>query len=1050
MIKSKPFIRTFIFFIVLLLSSNPLFAQGTTKAAINGVVLDQNNNPLPGANVVAVHQPSGTQYGVTTRDNGKFNLLGLRTGGPYKVTVSYVGYTTQEKEDIYLQLGQDLEVDFILPETTVELSGVTVTAERGAIISSARTGAAQNVSTKQIQEVPTISRSFQNFAKLSPLFSGDALQAAGRSNRYNNIQIDGTQYNDLFGLGSSGTPGGQTGTNPISLDAINEFQVVIAPYDVRYSGFTGGGINAITRSGTNRYEGSAYFYGRNESLVGKNPDGSEVAEFKDYQYGFRAGGPIVQDKLFFFVNGEQTQYSFPLNNISLTQGVSNARALANRFVNIMQSQYDFNPGSYDEFEAERPSTKLFARLDYNISENHKLTLRHNYVDSYDDNLNNRNRLNSLSFDSFNYRIKNNTNSTVLQLNSTFSNNMSNELIVGYTRIRDRRAGTSSATSEIEVREPGLTINAGPDRYSSANELDQDIFELTDNFTYILGDHAITLGTHNEFFSFRNLFIRSFYGFYQFNSLDDLEAGDVAFYQRVYSRTSDPEQAAEFDVMQYGFYVQDEWTFSPDLKFTFGLRADIPTFPETPAANPLISENFPGYQTDQIPSGNILWSPRFGFNYDIFGDGKAQLRGGVGMFTGRIPYVWMSNNYGNTGTLYAELRGFGSELPISFDPNNQPQVGDLGTGTPQLRSEVNLVDPDLKMPQVLRYNIGVDRELALGFIGTVEFQYSKTVNDMLYRKINLEPAVGKLGTVGSSTEERVVYGGTNSGGGNFYDILELYNTSGGYQWDLVFQVQRNMARGLSVNAGYRMGRSEDKNSVTSSQARSQMRYNPIDNDPNNPALSTSLYQVDNRIWASVSYVHEFFDNAATTISLFYNGETGAPFSFIYYGDVNNDGFDQNDLFYIPRNSSEILLGRISNGQYVPADDQTYEDLDDFIENNEYLSENRGKVAERNGARNPWRNILDIRIAQDIPDLWGMGQFQITLDILNFLNLLNNEWGWNENVYSTYTIANYQGTVTHNGQANVPVYSFSKPENNEPWSASESTSRWAMQLGIRYTL
>ncbi len=1052
-----------ILFAVILFGSQISYSQ--TTASINGTVVDQNGNALPGANVVAVHVPSGTQYGTTSRIDGRYNVIGMRVGGPYKVTVSFVGYTTQVEEGFSLQLSQNLKIDFKLPEQAVQLTGVTVTAEKSAVLSQSRTGAAQNIGIKQIEEIPTVSRSFQSFAKLSPLFSGTDVSAAGRSNRYNNVQIDGTQYNDLFGLGSSGTPGGQTGTNPISLDAIREFEVVVAPYDVRLSGFTGGGINAITRSGTNQYNGSIYGFGRNEKFIGKLKDRSDIATFSNYQYGFRAGGPIVKDKLFFFVNGELTTYDRPVRNIALSDGFGGltGQQLIDQkvipYANALKAK-GMDAGTYNEFTSQQPSTKLFLRFDYNLSQDHQLTLRHNFVDSYQDNMNARGATTSMSFDTYNYRIKNQTNSTVLQLNSRFGNNMSNELIVGFTSIRDRRAGSSTATPEVEVRDGGFNMFAGPDRFSSANELDQDVLEITDNFSYYVGNHIFTIGTHNEFFSFRNMFVRSFFGYYQYNSLADFNANKVAFYQRVYGK-KDPKiaPAAEFSVAQFGFYIQDEWTVMPSFKLTYGVRVDIPTFPAAPEANPLLPQYFPGYQTDKAPSGNILISPRVGFNWDASGDRSTQVRGGLGLFTGRIPYVWISNNYGNSGTLLAEVRNASSGvvLPFIADPYSQyfagdPRVGAGILGSARTQSEVNISDPKLKMPQVLRFNLGIDQELPFGFVGTVEFLYSRTMNDMLYRKINIAAQTGTVAPLGSGIDGRPVYGGTNSGGSNFFDILEIYNTSAGYQYNLSFQVQRNVARGLSVNAAYTYGSAKDKNSVTSSQAVSQMRFNPISTDANNPALTTSNYEVKHRAFLSLSYSHEFFAKAATTFSLFYNGQSGRPHSFIVLGDLNNDGFDQNDLFYIPRNSSEILLGSISGGNFVPATaaGTKYADLDAFINGNTYLSENRGKISERNAANNPWSEYIDLKITQDIPDFVGLGSFQLSLDILNFANFLNSDWGKVEFTSFDYQAVRLQGRITYQGKANTPVYSFTKPNNNSAYSISDLASRWSMQFGIRYTL
>ncbi len=1040
---------------LVILANSSIFAQGITSAAINGIVTDQNGEPLPSATVMAVHQPSGTQYGITTRINGAYNLLGLRVGGPYTVTVSYIGYETQKKEDVYLTLGQNLTLNFKLTTSAVKLSEITVVGRRNAIISSDRTGAFQNISSKQMQEIPTISRSFQSFAKLSPLVSGTSSQIAGRNNRYNNIQIDGTQYNDLFGLGSTGTPGGQTGSNPISMDAVDEFQVVVAPYDVRYGGFTGGGINAITRSGTNDYEGSVYGYGRNQSLVGLSPlNKSKYADFSDYQYGARLGGPVMKDKLFFFTNVELTQHTVPLSNVGLVSGPSEAQAWADSLSTLLAA-HGFNAGSYGATDVNQPSTKFFLRFDYNISENNKLTLRNNFVHSYQDNLNNRSSNFAMSFDTYNYRITNNTNSTVLQLNSTIGNQMSNELILGYTMIRDQRGPTLAASPEINVVMPGgFTIYAGTDRFSSANSLDQNIFEFTDNFTYATGNHVFTFGTHNEFFSFKNLFIRSYWGYYQYkvNYISDLyQSGPTvglnnpAFFQRVYSRTGDPEPAAQFSVNQYGFYAQDEWTPMENFKLTYGLRIDIPTFPTKPTENDSVSYYFPGFHTSDVPSGNILWSPRVGFNWDLNGDHTTQLRGGVGIFTGRVPYVWMSNNYGNTGTMIAEVDGYKGTV-FSADPNNQPGVGSPGTGAAKYTSEIDLVDPNLKMPQVLRFDVAVDHQLPFEITGTVEAQYSKTVNDMLYQEVNLKPQVGTL------PDGRPLYGYTNSGNGNFLGIYYLTNTSKGYQYNFSVQLQRSVALGISGNVGYNYQRAFDQNGVLSSQAQSQMNYNPIAYDPNDPALTTSDFEIRHRIFASLTYSHNFFENAVTSITLFYNGQSGTPFGFTVNGDVNHDGFYGNDLFYIPKNDADIELGTVnSSGVWTKASQSTYDALESFINNNPYLSSHRGQISERNATTYPWRNEVDMRITQDIPAFGEKHHFQISLDILNLLNLINSDWGWDvSGGFNNNSIVSYSGMDTHTVPGkSIPVYNFKAPANNLPWNYNDLTSRWTMQLGLRYT-
>ena len=1040
------------------------FAQGVTTAAMNGMVVDSKGDLLPGANIIAVHTPSGTQYGTTSRIDGRYNLNGLRTGGPYTVTVSFVGYRPQVFEGQMLQLGQNLKLDFTLYDEAVELGDITVVGEKNAILSNNRTGAGQNVTAKDIELVPSIGKNFGDFAKLSPQANGNSSSIASRNNRYNNIQIDGTQYNDLFGLGATGAPGGQTGTTPISIDAIQEFQVIVAPYDVRYGGFTGGGINAITRSGTNNWTGSIFGYGRNQSFIGNggfitdNPvteaNEQEYPEFKEYAVGFRLGGPIIKDKLFFFANGEITRKDQPLSNISLVTGKSTVDSLASRFSEILLSK-GMDPGTYGSSTVEQPSQKFFFRLDLNQSENHKLTLRHNVVSSYQDILAGRNANNSLSFNTFAYRIRNITNSTVLQVNSNFSNNLTNELIIGFTSIRDRRAGITPKLPEVRVTKEDATLIAGPDRFSSANELDQDVFELSDNFSAYLGNHVLTIGTHNEFFTFRNLFVRSFYGYYEFDYLtpnsaspSNLQDSRPNYYQRVFSQDPNVDKpAARFSVNQLGFYIQDEWTVVPKFKLTFGVRADIPFLPTKPALNDSVSKYFTGYSTTDVPSGNVMFSPRLGFNWDVSGDRTLQVRGGVGVFTGRIPYVWMSNNYGNSGKLIAEVnQASGGNVGFSIDPYNQPGVGDPGTGSPNLRSEIDLVDPDFKWPQILRANLGVDKQLPWDMIGTVEFMYSEAINDLIYEKLNYGPTTSTI-----PGENRTRFSGTQSYG-NFFDVLLLKNTDQGYQYNFTVQLQRNVPIGLSFNAAYTYGVSKDVNSVLSSQAQSQIRYNPISNDPNNPPLTTSSFDLGHRGFISASYSHEFFVNSPTTISIFYNIQSGRPFSYTVTGtdpvsrqDLNNDGLNGNDLFYIPGDANDILVGAVTGGAYVENTGQKA-DLMAFIENDEYLSSHKGQMSERNAARNPWNDNLDLRVSQSL-GIQGVGHFELSLDIINVFNLINSEWGW----YQTTSQDTY-GIVTLNGfdpASGKPVYRFSKPTTNTAWSPSDILSRWQMQLGLRYS-
>jgi hypothetical protein len=1048
--------RTITIFIALLfscllfLTGASLHAQSVTTAAISGTILDKDGKPLPGATVIAVHNPTGTKFGINSRNDGKFNLQNLLVGGPYTVTVTYIGFETEKLEDLFLALGQNMRMNFSLKEQAVSMTGVEVVADRDAIISSARTGASQNVSRMQIDATPNTSRSFADFTKLSPLFTGTNYSANGRNNRFNNIQLDGTQYNDLFGLGSSGTPGGQANTTPISLDAIQEFQIVIAPFDVRQGGFTGGGVNAITRSGSNAFHGSLFGYFQNQNFVGLSPDSNKTkyGTFQNFQTGFRAGGPVIENKLFFFVNGELTNRQQPTDIMFSAPGVSGSNvspiALDSvaKFADILRNKYGYDPGTYNNVTTTRKSAKLFLRFDYALAENHRLTLRHNLVNANDDNLSRS--LTTFFLENSNYVFNSNTNSTVLSLNSTFGNSSSNELIFGYTRIRDKRNIQGAAFPFVKVRGigAGLDLDAGTENFSMANSLDQDIFEITDNFSYFLGDHVFTFGTHNEMYKFTNLFIRNMYGYYEFNNLTDFSAGRPSDYQLSYSLTSDPMQAAKFSVMQYGLYAQDEWTAIPGLKFNLGVRMDIPSFPDKPAYNAKIDSTFNGLglSTDKVPSGQLLFSPRFGFNWDAMGNRTVQVRGGAGIFSGRVAYVWISNQYGNTGVEFARVDARSNIPTFNPDPFNQPRPGVNPQLIPITTSEVDLTDNNFKMPQVMRIDLATDAELPFGVVGTLEAVYSKAVNDIMYQDINLGPQQSTLAGDG-----RPVYGTYNTGSKTFSakkinpaftNVILMKNTDQGYSYNFVAQLQRRFADGWYATLAYTNGVSKDLNSVLSSQAFSQWRFNHVKGDPNNPDLSYSAFDIRNRVLASVTYRKEFFENFVTTISLFYNGQSGQPFSYVYDGDVNGDGQVENDLIYVPKDENDIILKSAN-----------YAKLNEFIESDDALKNARGTIIDRMSARNPWSHQLDLRLAQEIPMPALAGhRFELTFDVLNFLNLLNHDWGYTKFVSNQrYRMLKFEGL---DATSNKPIYSFNDKVMS-PYETSSLASRWQLQIGLRYS-
>lgn len=1037
----------FMAFLVLILNPILLHAQGSTSAAINGQVTDSNGEPLPGAVVVARHVPTGTIFGSTTRVDGFYNIANMKAGGPYTISVSYVGFKKQEVKNVNLKLSSNLEFDFKLESEAWQASEVTVTADRSAIINSGRTGAATNVSNEIITEFPTVARSLQDFVKFTPQFSGTSFSAQGRNNRYNNIQVDGTQYNDKFGLGSTGAPGGQANINPLSLESVQEFQVVIAPYDVKLGGFTGGGINAITKSGTNDLKVGGFYYGRNQNLSGYSPDAlkAKLAKFTEYQAGASVGGSILRDKLFYFVSGELTKRDEAVSNISLTQNSalshSKIDSLGNVFRSTLSNKYGYDPGDYNSITKLRPSQKLFTRLDWNISDAHKLTLRHNYVFGSDEIINPG--VSTLEFPDRAYKFDTRTNSTVLQLSSTFGNTMSNELILGLLRIRDHRQGENSRPySSVSVTEQGLVLNAGGEPFSQANEVEQDVIEFTDNFTYYLGEHIITAGTHNEFFKGRNLFIRDFYGTYTFASMKDFIDGTPKQYDYSYAAPAknDPRWSVKLRAITLGFYVQDEWKVLPNLKFTLGIRVDDPILPDKPTKNDTLTKYFGNYgiSTDKVPSGNLLWSPRFGFNWDVESDQVMQLRGGAGVFTGSLPFVWLGNDYLNTGLEITRIRSTAAGTPFIYNPYDQPKAGDsrLPLAIKTYTSEINASDPDLKMPQVMRFNFAVDRKLPFGLTGTLEFLYSKAVNDLYY----VDYSVGAQ--TGTAFDGRPVYSTVYKS--KFTDVFVTRNENKSYSYNFSAQIQGTPIEEVYTNVGYTYGTAKDLNSVPSSQAVTQWTTNPISGDPNNPALSTSNYELKHRLFVGLSYTFDMFTGYETTVSLFYNAQSGRPFSYTYNSsgsDINTDGSSSNDLIYIPQDNDSKVILYASDDKTVATD---WSKVNTFINADDYLKSHRGQIAERNKSREPWIHNVDFKLFQKL-HAYGAHNFEISLDILNLLNLIKSDWGFVKTVKDQNNSAfKYLGADSVTGKAKISFSDVSTPFSND-----NILSRWQMQLGVRYS-
>lgn len=1013
-----------------------------TSSSMTGTIKDAKG-ALPGASVKATHTPTGTVYSVSTNNDGRFSMANMRVGGPYVVEISFIGYKPEKITDIFLKLGEPFALNLILTDNSSQLNEVVISGTKDPLLNSKRTGAATTVTKEQLQTLPTLSRSINDFTRLTPQANGNSF--AGSNSKYNSLTIDGAVNNDVFGLTSSGLPGGQANAQPISLDAIQEIQVVLAPYDVSYGNFTGGGINAVTRSGSNTVEGSAWFYGRNEKLVGKNFLGEKATSFYNTNYGLRLGAPIIKDKLFLFVTGEQTRIKTPTLLNAGDAGAIMTSAEAQTLASYVNTKYGYDIGAAGEIGAKTQSDKIFARLDWNISSKHQLTLRHNYIKAFDDNISRTNT--SFRLGNNAYKFNNNQNVSVLELRSQFNSNLSNNLIVGYSRIRDSRETSGSLFPQVEIQNwggvSGKTVQFGSERSSTQNQLDQDIVEFTDNLKLLVGNHTFTLGTHNEFFKFRNLFVSNYNGRYRFSSLQNFYDNKPNNIDITYPIASGELPSARFKAAQLGFYFQDEIQVDQSFRLTAGLRVDVPIFNDKPANNPAVAASFPGYGTSNIPSGQILVSPRVGFNWDLTGTRSLQLRGGAGLFTGRAPFVWFSNQYGNTGLDYKSIVLSGTAANnAGFQPDvtKQSTVGTAGSTYP-----INLMSPDFKIPQVFRTNLALDMKLPAGIVGTLEGIYSKTVNNILYKDLNIKPSVAKINpSLTGGADTRPFYGSkvntTYAPGAYLLD-----NTRKGDSYSLTAQLSKSFSGGLFASTAYTYGKSKDINSGASSVAQSNWEFVQIVNDPNNPDLVYSNFDIRHRIIGTLGYTINYGKNksSGTTVSLFYVGNSGSPFTYLYNGDLNGDGAFSNDLLFVPRTISDIKLVNLTTGGQTFTPAQQWAALDAYINNDSYLSKKRGQYTERNGARLPWQHQFDFRIMQDIGTMIGStkNRLQLSFDIINVGNLLNKNWG------RQYFVSNSAYQLISYSSSNGGGYTFSPSTPTTPLSESFS-SRWQGQLGVRY--
>lgn len=1116
--------------VTLLLFTVSVNAQITT-ASLAGKVTDAGNEPIIGATIQAIHMPSGSQYGTVTNVDGRYSIQGMRTGGPYKVTISYIGYQTVVYQDITLQLGEVYNLNVEMTESSELLGEVVVTGTKTKF-SAEKTGATTNINSAQINQLPTINRSISDIARISPYANG--MSFAGGDGRSTNFTIDGANFNNNFGL-SSNLPGGG---NPISMDAIEEVQVVVAPFDVRQTNFIGGGINAITKSGTNAFRGTAYTYFRNQDMRGNRINGEDLGARADESkttYGFTLGGPIIKNKLFFFVNyekettpGEVIKYRAREDNEKAGGMVS--RTLKSDMEKVskhLMDKYGYNTGSYTSFPADEENTKLLARIDWNITDRHRLSLRYNNTKNIAWNAPNGNSsdtgqrlsdnrvgVNSMSFANSMYSQDNKVQSWAADLNSRFTDKISNQLLFTYTNIEDVRGTNSSLFPFIDIMagkgEDGKQlmesyISAGYELFTYNNAVNNKITSIIDNFTYFTGNHKITAGISYEHQFANNAYMRNATGYYRYNSLDDFLTGAAPeSFALTYGFNGNANPKAQVTFNQLGFYAQDEWNVNNRLKLTYGIRFDNLMFDnkDIQRNDAIYDLDFGGKRIDtgKWPGSNMQFSPRVGFSWDILGDKSLKMRGGTGVFTGRLPLVFFTNMPTNSNMLQNSVTFITDYKKGTVDPRLAQLAGGMITDMNQViekfklpttvenhvaGSKISGVVEDFKMPQVWKSSIALDYQVPVSFPLTVtgEFMFTKNINGVIITNVNIQnPDLWKYNKVTTTkgadgkdvnttevlhtgmqrfngadnrmvysyspinnTDKNVKYTGDYSyyGGKN---AVVMDNTSKGYGYTANITVNAQPVDNLMAMLAYTHTESKEISGLPGSDPVSTWtNLNTIDG-PNYGMSQRSQYVVPDKVIASVSYYIPFKYKGllrGTHLNLFYTGYSSNGYSFMYSNDMNGDG-SANDLMYIPKDDSEI--------KFKSEDDRVA--FWKFVEQDSYLKNHKGEYAEAYAARAPWVHRFDFRLMEDFEFKIGKTKhnFQLSFDIMNVGNLINSKWG----ISKTNAPSNNNRILKYEGVTSTtdltPIYSMYKVNGEYPTKTYDTYQNysecWKLQVGIRY--
>ncbi len=1082
----------FIFMPLLLFIGTATMMAQVTTSTLSGKITEADGQPLPGATIVATHVPSGTLYGAAANSQGLYSIQGMRPGGPYTVNVTFIGYQTQSYTEITLSLGENTTLNSNMVSTTTEMTEVTVVGYATSKFNTTQTGAVTNISNTQIANLPTVSRSITDITRLSP-YGGSGMTFVGSDGRTANFTVDGANFNNNFGL-SSALPGGG---NPISIEAIQELQVVIAPYDVRQTNFIGGGVNAITKSGTNTFKASAYAYHRNENMRGDAVYGQQILSARDVDrntlYGFTFGGPIVKNKLFLFVNGEMAKTPTIVTRWrASTDGVADADNFISRTTvsdlqtvsDYVRSKYGYETGSFTDFPADENNYKLLARLDWNITDEHRLALRYNYTKNLYYNPPNASSMDggtrmsearmsqaSMSYANSMYSMNNIVNSFSFDLNSRLSDNLSNQLLATFSKLDDLRGSTSDEFPFIDILKDGQAyLSLGYELFTWNNAVHNNVWNIKDELTYYFGNHKIVGGVAYEYKMADNAYMRNGTGYYRYTSLDDfLNEGTPEIVNLTYGYGGESNPAARIRTNKIGVYGQDDWSVTNNFKLSYGLRIDGLFFDN----NDLITNqaifdiDYSGrnINTGKWPAANLIISPRIGFAWDTFGDKSLKVRGGTGLFAGNLPLVFFTNMPTNGGMVQYQAQinaanaarngftmdEFAGGLVTDADGNANiaalydklTSLGYPSTISPEdgtVPSAIAAVDPNFKMPQVWKTSLAVDYafKTSFPFSVTVEGIYNKTINGVSISDWSI-PDVGGFARF-NGVDNRPVY---PAGYRTATKAFVLENTSLGYGWSGNITFDAQPAEWLSLMAAYTHIVSKDVTGMPGSNAESAFTYVPTVEGPNYIRLHNSQYTEPNRLVAALT-AH---DNSGNHYSIIYEGwRGGANYSYMTVNDINSDGYNY-DAIYVPTDDE------VANNEFrfVSADDKTR--FMDYVHANDYLKNQQGKYAEAYSVYSPWVHRVDLSYKHDFVVNTGKDthKLQLSLDVKNVMNFFNSEWGVAK--YLNPTIGSEARILKYEGVDADGVATFSTPSSingdTKTFTPSYSLGQcWYALIGIRY--